>query len=82
MFTSDNKKKYNLTPQQVHEIQLKLLGRISKNSDNIVLPKSCLPIRLRTVDEKLVEGLFESCIFKSALSCCAGKYLIVKLEIS
>lgn len=43
------------------------------NPRRIIIPQSMGPVRIRSKEEKIIESVQESCIFKSVLSCTMGK---------
>lgn len=49
-----------------------LVGNIYKYRENIIIPKDIGPIKIKTKEEKSVEAAFESCAFKSLMSCVMG----------
>ncbi|XP_031774880.1 mitochondrial import inner membrane translocase subunit Tim22 [Apis florea] len=40
--------------------------------ENIIIPRTVGPVRIKTNEEKLIESAMESCIFKSIASCVIG----------
>jgi import inner membrane translocase subunit TIM22 len=40
--------------------------------ENIVIPRTQGPVKIATHEEKLIEGVMESCFFKSFMSCVIG----------
>ena len=44
-----------------------------RQRENIIIPRTMGPVKIKTRDEKIVESIFESCPFKCALSCVAGE---------
>ncbi|KAJ6623919.1 Mitochondrial import inner membrane translocase subunit Tim22, partial [Pseudolycoriella hygida] len=40
--------------------------------ENIVVPKNHGPVAIKTKEEKMVESVFESCVFKSVMACVMG----------
>ena len=41
--------------------------------ENIVIPKTNGPIKIKTNEEKMIENAVESCTFKSVMACVMGK---------
>lgn len=39
----------------------------------IIIPQSMGPVRIKSKEEKMIEAVQESCVFKSVLSCTLGK---------
>ncbi|CAH1395792.1 unnamed protein product [Nezara viridula] len=48
------------------------LENVHRYRENIVVPKNLGPVAIKTNEEKLVERFFESCGFKSIMSCVIG----------
>ncbi|XP_073976850.1 mitochondrial import inner membrane translocase subunit Tim22 [Rhodnius prolixus] len=48
------------------------LGNLCRYRENIIVPRNLGPIALKTQDEKRVEAFFESCFFKTVMSCVLG----------
>ncbi|KAK9729730.1 hypothetical protein QE152_g15784 [Popillia japonica] len=48
------------------------VGNNTRYRENIVIPKNLGPIKVKTDEEKMVEAAFESCAFKSFMSCVIG----------
>lgn len=53
------------------EPRIPFLGRNSYR-ENIIIPKMYGAVQIKTNEEKLVEAAFESCAFKSLMSCVLG----------
>ena len=52
-----------------------LIGTQQRFRDNIIIPRTVGPVQIKTNDEKRIERVMESCVFKSICSCCIG-YLL------
>lgn len=52
------------------------LGNIHRYRENIIIPKSLGPVKIKSNEEKMVEAAFESCAFKSVMSCVIGEFLL------
>lgn len=50
-----------------------MVGNTYKYRENIIIPKNIGPIQIKSKEEKMVEAAFESCAFKSLMSCVMGK---------
>ncbi|KAK9501169.1 hypothetical protein O3M35_002254 [Rhynocoris fuscipes] len=48
------------------------IGNLHRYRENIVVPQNLGPVPIKTVDEKRVEAFFESCFFKTVMSCVLG----------
>lgn len=50
-----------------------MVGNMYKFRENIIIPTNLGPVKIKTNEEKMVEAAFESCVFKSLVSCVMGK---------
>lgn len=57
------------------QIMLNLIGNQQRFRENIVIPRILGQIHIKSVDEKRVEMVMESCVFKSFMSCVIGKLI-------
>ncbi|KAB0791697.1 hypothetical protein PPYR_03497 [Photinus pyralis] len=71
MATSEPPKR-QLTPEEWLSLTNYFVGNNYRYRENIIIPKSLGPIKIKTNEEKMVESVFESCPFKSAMSCVIG----------
>lgn len=53
-----------------------LVGNNQRYRENIIIPPLFGPVQIKTKEEKMVEAVFESCPFKSAMSCVVGKVML------
>ncbi|XP_076058910.1 mitochondrial import inner membrane translocase subunit Tim22 [Oratosquilla oratoria] len=60
------------TAKELDEIAKFLVTHQRRQRENIIIPKSFVPTVIKSMDEKRVEAIFESCPFKACLSCAAG----------
>lgn len=51
------------------------IGNNTRYRENIIIPRTMGPVYIKSNEEKMIEAGFESCVFKTLLSCVAGKYL-------
>lgn len=49
------------------------VGNNFRYRENIIIPKNLGPVVIKTKEEKMVEAFFESCPFKTVMSCVLGK---------
>ncbi|XP_062561014.1 mitochondrial import inner membrane translocase subunit Tim22 [Armigeres subalbatus] len=54
------------------EIAKHFIGNNTRFRENIIIPKMYGAVQIKTNEEKLVEAAFESCAFKSLMSCVLG----------
>lgn len=77
-------RKEPLQPVEVPEVKRRLtseewmglvnhfVGNNFRYRENIIIPKTLGPVQIKTDEEKMVEAIFESCPFKSLMSCVIG----------
>ncbi|KAF5285117.1 hypothetical protein FQA39_LY16806 [Lamprigera yunnana] len=70
MRTEENKRQ--MTSEEWLNLSNYFLSTNQRFRENIVIPKTLGPVRIKTNEEKAVESVFESCAFKSAMSCVIG----------
>ncbi|CAB3369993.1 Hypothetical predicted protein [Cloeon dipterum] len=49
-----------------------MMGGLSRYRENIIVPRNMGPVTIKTNEEKMVEGFFESCPFKAGMSGVIG----------
>lgn len=64
--------KRELTPEEWISLTKYFVGNNYRYRENIIIPKTLGPVRIKTNEEKAVEAVFESCPFKSLMSCVIG----------
>lgn len=70
--TSPDSQKRQLTPEEWLTLTNYFVGNNYRYRENIIIPKALGPVKIKTKEEKMVEAAFESCPFKSAMSCVIG----------
>lgn len=50
------------------------VGNNSRYRENVIIPRSMGPVYIKTNEEKMIEAGFESCAFKTLMSCVAGRF--------
>lgn len=65
--------KNEVSNEQWNSIMRHFIGNNYRYRENIIIPKNLGPIVIKTNEEKMVETVFESCPFKSVMSCVIGK---------
>lgn len=68
--------KRQLTPEEWMELMKYFVGNNYRYRENIIIPKTLGPVQIKTEEEKMVESIFESCPFKSLMSCVMGITII------
>ena len=56
-----------------YDIMDKMIGHNKQKFSNVIVPSQGLPIPPRSEQEIRITSFFESCAFKTTLSCVAGK---------
>ncbi|KAG8235414.1 hypothetical protein J437_LFUL015870 [Ladona fulva] len=64
--------KLKFTQEEWDNIGKYLVGNSQRFRENIIIPKSVGPVKIKTREEKLIEAGFDSCVFKSFMSCVLG----------
>lgn len=64
--------KRQLTPEEWMDLMRHFVGNNYRYRENIIIPKTLGPVQIKTEEEKMVEAIFESCPFKSLMSCVIG----------
>lgn len=65
-------KKMLLSDAELDKIALFLVGNQQRFRENIIIPRMLGPVQIKTIEEKRVERVMESCVFKSVMSCVIG----------
>lgn len=73
--------KRQFTPEEWMSLTNYFVGNDSRFRENVIVPKILSPVRLKTNEEKMVEGVMESCAFKSVMSCVMGKWIMDKYTL-
>ena len=61
------------TPQEIESLLKYFVGNNYRYREQIIIPRTVGPIQIKTLDEKRVEAMFESCAFKSLVESVIGK---------
>lgn len=70
--TSETTEKRQLTTEDWINLTNYFVGNNYRFRENIIIPKNLGPVKIKTNEEKMVEAAFESCAFKSFMSCVLG----------
>ncbi|XP_049789275.1 mitochondrial import inner membrane translocase subunit Tim22 [Schistocerca nitens] len=70
--SGEETKKVFFTDEEWDNIALCLIQQSQRLRENIIIPQNLGPVRIKTNEEKWVEAAFESCPFKTLMSCVAG----------
>lgn len=66
--SSENVREINFS-----ELMNALIGPNKRVRENVIFPVGLFPHKVKTRDELRVEAAFESCAFKTGLSCILGE---------
>nr|CAI5842422.1 unnamed protein product [Callosobruchus analis] len=69
---SESEEKRSFTSEEWTYLTNYFVGNNFRYRENIIIPKTLGPVQIKTNEEKMVESFFESCAFKSMMSCVAG----------
>lgn len=78
---SEASEKSIISDTDMDNIALYLIGHQQRFRDNIILPRTVGPVRLKTNEEKLIENVMESCTFKSIASCVIGIFYLLPFKV-
>ncbi|KAE8741129.1 hypothetical protein FOCC_FOCC013387 [Frankliniella occidentalis] len=67
-----SRKRVTFTPEEWDAVARYFVGNGPRQRENIIIPRTAGPVKIKTDEEKMVEAFFESCVFKSALSTVLG----------
>ncbi|XP_068153809.1 mitochondrial import inner membrane translocase subunit Tim22 [Drosophila tropicalis] len=57
---------------ELDKMALQFVGNFQRYRENIVIPKTNGPVKIKTNEEKMIETAVESCGFKCAMACVMG----------
>lgn len=69
---ADDKRVF-FTNEEWDRLARHLIGNSTRYRENIIIPRMMGPVKIKTKEEKMVEAAFESCAFKTVMSCVLGK---------
>lgn len=61
-----------LSDAELDKIVLSLIGDQQRFRENIIIPRMLGPVQIKTIEEKRIDSIMESCAFKSVMSCVIG----------
>ncbi|KAI4486760.1 hypothetical protein M0804_006130 [Polistes exclamans] len=67
----ENKKVF-MSNAEWDNLAVYLIGIRERYRENIIIPATIAPVQIKTNEEKMVERVMESCVFKSIMSCVLG----------
>jgi import inner membrane translocase subunit TIM22 len=66
----------SLNPKEFNQVLMALVTNDSRYQNLIQIPRHHGPIVNKQNEQKLIEASFESCVFKTVMSCVLGKQTI------
>ncbi|KAI9565688.1 hypothetical protein GHT06_009480 [Daphnia sinensis] len=60
------------SPKEMDSLMKYFVGNNCKYREQIIIPRTVGPIHIKSIDEKRVEAVFESCAFKSLVASVMG----------
>ncbi|KAK6625378.1 hypothetical protein RUM43_005675 [Polyplax serrata] len=78
---SSSENKVILTSDDFEKIAQSLIFTRDKYRENIIIPRLLGPVQIKTKEENAIETVFESCAFKSFMSCVIGYGLGVAIGL-
>uniref|UniRef100_A0A336LYR2 Mitochondrial import inner membrane translocase subunit TIM22 n=1 Tax=Culicoides sonorensis TaxID=179676 RepID=A0A336LYR2_CULSO len=70
---SENKKDFIFfEKKEMDDLAKHFIGNNLRYRENIILPQTLIQYKIKTNEEKIVDAAFESCTFKSFMSCVIG----------
>jgi hypothetical protein len=76
MDKQEGDKRVFFTNEEWDRLALYLIGNNTRYRENIIIPRMMGPVKIKTREEKMVEAAFESCAFKTVMSCVLGKLAV------
>lgn len=73
MDKQESDKRVFFTNEEWDRLALYLIGNNERYRENMIIPRMMGPVKIKTREEKMVEAAFESCAFKTVMSCVLGK---------
>jgi hypothetical protein len=61
-----------LSPDEFRTAMFALINPEPRKREGMIIPRTFGPVVIKTTEEKLIEGVFESCAFKCFMSCVLG----------
>lgn len=69
---SDSQQTRSFTTEEWTKLTNHFIGNNYRYRENIIIPRNLGPVTIKTNEEKMIESFFESCGFKSGMSCVGG----------
>jgi hypothetical protein len=76
MERQESDKRVFFTNEEWDRLAIYMIGNNTRYRENIIIPRMMGPVKIKTREEKMVEAAFESCGFKTVMSCVLGKLVV------
>jgi len=60
------------TPQEMDSLLKYFVGNTYKYRENVIIPRTVGPVEIKSVDQKRIEAVYESCVTKAFISTVLG----------
>lgn len=67
-----SEKRIFMTDPDWDKIAQHLVGNQQRYRENIIIPRGVAPVQIKTIEEKRMDSIVESCVFKSIMSTVIG----------
>jgi hypothetical protein len=82
MDKDEDSRRVFFTNEEWDRLALYLIGNNTRYRENVIIPRIIGPVKIKTKEEKMVEAGFESCAFKTLMSCVAGNFVINLISLN
>ena len=63
------------TPKEMDSLLKHFVGNVYRYRENVIIPRTVGPIEIKSVDQKRIEAVYESCVTKAFISTVLGKLI-------
>jgi len=81
MDRQESDKRVFFTNEEWDRLALYMIGNNTRYRENIIIPRMMGPVKIKTREEKMVEAVFDSCAFKTVMSCVLGKLAVCMIRL-
>jgi len=81
MDRQESDKRVFFTNEEWDRLAVYMIGNNTRYRENIIIPRMMGPVKIKTREEKMVEAAFDSCAFKTVMSCVLGKLAIGMIRL-
>ena len=65
----------NFTPQEMDSLLKYFVGNTYRYRENVIIPRTVGPVEIKSIDQKRIEAVYESCVTKALISTVLGKLI-------